>query len=204
MLTGTVTAVHDGDTFTLKSGSSFYKIRLAEVDAPELGQTFGRQAREFTRHRVLGKRVRVNVALTDRYGRRIGEVIVEDGRVLNEELVHAGLAWYYRVNPVKNPRLQKLEREAFAHRLGLWLVDPPLPPWEFRRETVVPEPPANMSQVDYDRIFHYGIVGNRRTHIVRWPACQNYRRSKPRHALIFYSLQQARQMGFRFAKDCPQ
>ncbi len=203
-LTGKVVAVHDGDTFTVQRGSSLYKVRLAEVDAPEMGQVFGQQARRFTEERVLGRRVRVNVLLIDRHGRRVGTVIIEDGRVLNEELVHAGLAWYYRVSPVRNPRLQRLEQGAFQHRLGLWVEKEPIPPWEFRRESTIPELPATASQVDYDRIFHYGMIGNRRTQTVRWPACKQYRLSRPQQALIFHSRQQARQMGFTPAKDCPK
>lgn len=35
-LTGTVIAVHDGDTLTLKSGNRERKVRLAGIDAPEL------------------------------------------------------------------------------------------------------------------------------------------------------------------------
>ena len=203
-LTGTVVVVHDGNTFTVQRGSSLYKVRLAEVDAPEMGQAFGKQARQFTEDMTLGRRVRVNVLLIDMHGRRVGTVIVEDGRVLNEELVHAGLAWYYRVSPVKNPRLQRLEQGAFQNRLGLWVEKDPIPPWEFRRESHIPNVPATVGQVDYDRIFHYGMVGNRRTKIVRWPACQQYRLSRPRQARIFHSRQQARQMGFTPAKDCPR
>ncbi|MCH7649682.1 MAG: thermonuclease family protein [Nitrospinae bacterium] len=203
-LTGKVVAVHDGDTFTLQSGSSLYKVRLAEVDAPEMGQVFGQQARRFTEELALGRRVRVNISLIDKYDRRVGTVIIEDGRVLNEELVHAGLAWYYRVSPVRNPRLQRLEQGAFQNRLGLWVEKEPIPPWEFRRESTLPELPATASQVDYDRIFHYGMVGNRRTKKFRWPACKHYRLSRPRQALIFHSRQQARQMGFQPAKDCPR
>jgi len=203
-LTGQVVAVQDGDTFTLQSGGSLYKVRLSDVDAPELGQVFGKQARQFTERMVLGRHVWVNVSLVDKHDRRVGEVIVEDGWVLNEELVHAGWAWYYRVDPVKNERLQRLEQYAFAHKLGLWVEQEPLPPWEFRRESRIPEAPESVSQVDYDRIFHYGIVGNRRTKTVRWPACKHYRLSRPRQALIFHSRQQARQMGFTPAKDCPR
>ena len=203
-LTGKVVAVHDGDTFTLQSGSSLYKVRLAEVDAPEMGQVFGQQARRFTEELALGRRVRVNISLIDKYDRRVGTVIIEDGRVLNEELVHAGLAWYYRVSPVRNPRLQRLEQGAFQNRLGLWVEKDPIPPWEFRRESTLPELPATASQVDYDRIFHYGMVGNRRTKKFRWPACKHYRLSRPRSALIFHSRQQARDMGFQPAKDCPR
>lgn len=204
ILTGQVVVVHDGDTLTVQSGSFVYKVRLSDVDAPEMGQVFGKQARQYTEQMVLGSWVRVNVALIDRHGRRVGEVIVEDGWVLNEELVHAGLAWYYRVHPVRNDRLQKLEQYAFSKKLGLWVEPDPLPPWEFRRESRIPQLPVTAEQVDYDRIFHYGMVGNRRTKTVRWPACKKYRLSRPQQALIFHSLQQARELGFTPAKDCPQ
>jgi endonuclease YncB( thermonuclease family) len=203
-LTGQVVAVPSGDTLTVQSGGSYYKVRLSDVDAPEMGQVFGRQARQFTEDRVLGRHVWVNVSMIDRHGRRVGEVIVEDGRVLNEELVQAGLAWYYRVNPIKKQRLQRLEHYAFTKKLGLWVEKEPLPPWEFRRESYIPQLPVTVKQVDYDRIFHYGIIGNRRTKTVRWPACKHYRLSRSRQALIFHSLQQARQMGFKPAKDCPR
>ncbi len=204
ILTGQVVAVHDGDTLTMQSGSFLYKVRLSDVDAPEMGQVFGKQAHQYTEQMVLGSWVRVNVALIDRHGRRVGEVIVEDGWVLNEELVHAGFAWYYRVHPVRNDRLQKLEQYAFSKKLGLWVEPDPLPPWEFRRESRIPQLPVTAEQVDYDRIFHYGMVGNRRTKTVRWPACKKYRLSRPQQALIFHSLQQARELGFTPAKDCPQ
>jgi len=203
-LSGTVVAVQDGDTLTVQNESFLYKVRLSDVDAPEMGQVFGRQARDFTKRMALGRHVWVKVAMIDRHDRRVGEVIVEDGRVLNEELVHAGLAWYYRVSPHRNERLQRLEQDAFTHKLGLWVEKEPLPPWEFRRESHIPEVPVTVSQVDYDRIFHYGIVGNRHTKKFRWPACQNYRLSRPQQALIFPSLQQARDSGFTPAKDCPK
>ena len=204
MLSGTVVAVQEGDTFTVQNGSSLYKVRLSDVDAPEKSQVFGRQARKFTEQMVLGRRVQVNVSLIDKHGRLIGEVITEDGRILNEELVYAGFAWYYRVNPTKNERLQRLEHYAFTQKLGLWVEKEPIPPWEFRRESHIPELPVTASQVDYDRIFHYGLIGSRRTKTVRWPACKNYRLSRPSKALIFHSLQQARDMGFQLAKDCPR
>ena len=201
-LSGVVVVVHNGDTLTVQSGSSLYKVRLSDVDAPELGQVFGKQAREFTEWKVLGRRVWVTVPWVDAQGRRVGEVVTEEGQVLNEELVHAGLAWYYRVNPIKDERLQVLEQHAFTNKLGLWVEKKPLPPWEFRRESNIPDVPMTAQQVDYDRIFHYGIIGNRRTKTVRWPACKNYRLSRPKQTLIFHSLEQARGMGFTPAKDC--
>ena len=203
-LTGKVVAVHDGDTFTLQSGPTLYKIRLADVDAPEMAQVFGKQARRFTEQMILGRKVLVDVVMIDRYGRRVGAVIVEDGRVLNEELVHAGLAWYYRVNPIKNRRLQRLEHDALAGKLGLWVEKNPVPPWEFRRESHIPAVPVTVQQVDYDRIFNYGLIGSFKTKTVRWPACKHYRQTRPHKAMVFHSLQQARQLGFQPAKDCPK
>ena len=79
----------------------------------------------------------------------------------------------------------------------------PLPPWEFRRESYIPKLLVTAGQVDYDRIFHYGIIGNRRSKTVRWPACKNYRLSHPQQTLIFHSLEQARDIGFKPAKGCP-
>jgi len=203
-LSGQVVAVHDGDTLSVQSGGSLHKVRLSDIDAPEMGQVFGKQARQFTEQLALGHQVRVNVSMVDVHGRRIGEVIIDDGWVLNEELVHAGFAWHYRVHPIKNERLQKLEEYAFSKKLGLWVEMEPLPPWEFRREAHIPDVPVTVSQVDYDRIFHYGIIGSRRTKTVRWPACKKYRLSRPQQALVFHSLQQARQMGFKPAKGCPR
>ena len=203
-LSGTVVAVQDGDTFTMQNGTSIYEVRLSDVDAPELRQVFGRQARQFTEQRVLGRRVWVKVSFVDTQHRHIGEVIREDGGILNEELVHAGLAWYYRVDPTRNKRLQQLEQYAFSKKLGLWVEREPVPPWEFRRESRIPEIPVTAEQVDYDRIFHYGLIGNRRSKTLRWPACKNYRLKQPQKALIFHSLEQARQQGFQPARDCPR
>jgi endonuclease YncB( thermonuclease family) len=41
---------------------------------------------------VFGKVVRVEVKDFDRYGRTVADVILPNGRVLNQELVVAGLA----------------------------------------------------------------------------------------------------------------
>lgn len=201
---GTVVAVSSGDTLTVQSGSSIFKVRLSDVDAPELRQVFGKRARRFTEQRVLGRRVWVNVSMIDRHDRRIGEVILEDGGVLNEQLVASGLAWHYRVNPVRNTHLQKLEQYAFSKKLGLWVEKVPVPPWEFRRESRIPELPLTARQVDYDRIFHYGLIGNRRTKTVRWPTCKRYRLNRPRQAIIFHSLEHASEKGYKPARDCPR
>lgn len=69
----------------------------------------------------------------DQYGRLVGDVIAPDGKVLNAELVEAGLAWWYKRYAPKSYLLQKLEINAKAQKKGLWIKDGAVPPWEFRK-----------------------------------------------------------------------
>ena len=98
---GEAISVKDGDTLILKDKrNKLYKVRLSDIDAPEIGQPFGRPAKRLLEDLVLDKIVRVNYTQVDKYGRLIGEVFLPDGKILNEEVIKAGLAWHYRV---KNP-----------------------------------------------------------------------------------------------------
>lgn len=109
------------------------RVRLNGVDAPEQHQAFGTAAKRFTSKTVFGKVVTVSPTDTDQYGRTVGDVRMPDGRSLNEELVAAGLAWWYRRYAPRNARLQALEAEARRERRGLWADRDPVPPWEFRK-----------------------------------------------------------------------
>ena len=76
--------------------------------------------------------VTVQVVTTDRYGRTVGEVVLPDGRSLNQELVRAGYAWWYRKYS-DDAVLEALEAEARGARRGLWAELDPVPPWAWRR-----------------------------------------------------------------------
>ena len=69
----------------------------------------------------------------DRYGRTVGEVVLPDGKVLNQELVRAGLAWWYRDYAAGDSRLALLEQEARAAGRGVWSDPRAVPPWEYRK-----------------------------------------------------------------------
>jgi endonuclease YncB( thermonuclease family) len=77
--------------------------------------------------------VTVQVKDTDRYGRPGGEVLLADGRSLNQELVRAGLAWWYRQYAPHDTTLAQLEAEARAAKRGLWADAAPVPPWAWRK-----------------------------------------------------------------------
>src|SRR2546426_12152903 len=130
---GRVVGITDGDTIKVMHNGRAEKIRLHGIDCPEKGQPFGTKAKEFTSEMVFGKTVTLHVTDTDRYGRTVADVILPDGRVLNRELVAAGLAWWYRRYAPHDRILERLEAEARAARRGLWADPEPGPPWCWRR-----------------------------------------------------------------------
>lgn len=98
ILTGKVVAVADGDTFTLLTDKKKQvKVRLYGIDCPERKQDFGTKARQFTAELIYNKEVKAEILEIDRYGRSIATVILSDGKVLNKELLRAGLAWHYSI-----------------------------------------------------------------------------------------------------------
>ena len=133
----TVARVVDGDTLVLDRGE---RVRLIGVDTPETKdprkpvQFFGREAANFTRQMVEGKRVRLefdqaNAATghKDKYGRTLGYVFREDGKFLNAEIVRLGFGHAYMRYPFEHAHeFRELERQARSNNAGLW-NDPTLP-----------------------------------------------------------------------------
>jgi micrococcal nuclease len=143
LLTGSVSAetftarvigVTDGDTLTVLRVGRSEVIRLRGIDAPERGQAYGERAKQYAAALAFGKLVAVEAAGRDRYGRLLAEVHLPDGRSLNQELVRAGYAWWFRRYSIDRT-LVALESEARAARVGLWADRLPVPPWEWRRMT---------------------------------------------------------------------
>ncbi len=129
---GKVVAVADGDTFTLLTeDKKQIKVRLYGIDCPERKQAFGQVAKDFTSEAVFGKWVRLSKEGKDRYGRTVAIVELEDGRILNEMLLQAGLAWHYKRYD-KNPDWERMEVQARRKRIGLWKDKYAIAPWDFR------------------------------------------------------------------------
>ena len=131
--TGRVVGVTDGDTITVLVNKDEHKVRLQGIDAPERKQDFGTKAKQFASDLVFDKDVRVEVVDRDRYGRDVGIVHLADGRILNQELVKAGMAWWYEEYAPKDDTLNALQTAAKRDRRGLWRDADPVPPWEFRK-----------------------------------------------------------------------
>ena len=114
--TGKVVGVADGDTITVMHQGRGERIRLHGIDAPERGQPFTNRAKQFVSDLCYHKEVRVETKGQDRYQRTIAEVILPDGRILNYEIVKAGLAWWFRRYAPNDPTLRgwnsKLEKQS--------------------------------------------------------------------------------------------
>ena len=199
--TGKVVGIADGDTISVLREGKAVKIRLYGVDAPEKAQAFGTQARKFTGDVVFQRDVTVVVHTTDRYGRLVGEVLLPDGRSLGHELVHAGMAWWYRSYAPKDTTLAQLEAEARTAKRGLWADAHPVPPWQWRKgdrqAARTPEPLASATPSSGGP-----IIGNQKSRVYHWPGCPSYDKVSAQHRVTFPSQEAAEQAGYRPAGNC--
>lgn len=126
-----VVGVHDGDTLTcLSDEKTQIKVRLAEIDAPELHQAFGRRSKEALSDLCFHQKALVRPDVKDRYGRTVAHVECQ-GKAVNAEQVKAGMAWVYD-QYVKDRNLYPLQDVARSEKRGLWGDSASMPPWEYR------------------------------------------------------------------------
>jgi len=131
---GRVVGVRDGDTIEVMRGRAAEVVRLHGVDCPELGQAYGRRAREAASGLAFGKEVVVREVERDQYGRVVGRVRLPGGQDLGSELLKQGLAWWFRRFAPRETAYRLLEEAARDARLGLWQDPDPTPPWVWRHE----------------------------------------------------------------------
>lgn len=131
-LSGRVIAIQDGDTLTLLDmDRRSWRIRLAEIDAPEKDQPFGQKSRQSLAELIFGRTVTAECPSADRYGRLV--CTVRDGeRDINAEQLRRGMAWVFRRYATRMEYF-RIEAAARAAGRGLWSDPHPVPPWEWRR-----------------------------------------------------------------------
>ena len=125
-----VERVVDGDTIIV---SDVGRVRLIGVDTPESVdprrpvEFFGKEASAFTKRLVEGKPVRLEYdwERTDRYGRTLAYVHLQDGTFVNAEIIRQGYGHAYTRFPFRHlDSFRGLEREAREARRGLWGATP--------------------------------------------------------------------------------
>ncbi|CAK9873685.1 unnamed protein product [Sphagnum jensenii] len=109
-----------------------YVVRLRGVDAPEIGQPYGRQAQAVLLNLVEGHSLRLLVYLDDYFGRKIADVYCNNV-FIQEVLLKRGCAWHF-VKYDQSPQFAKWEKEAQAARVGLWDDPNPENPLDYKRK----------------------------------------------------------------------
>lgn len=137
--TGIVARVIDGDTIVVRVASavtnvatsnacplacgSLQRVRLAEIDAPELDQDYGEESKKALAELVMNKQVRIEYSEKDFFGRIVGRVYVPKADSIpvdvNAALIAGGHAWWYKKYS-DSKALRQLHESAKAGKIGLW------------------------------------------------------------------------------------
>ena len=131
-----VKRVADSDTLYANVDGPSIRIRLAQIDAPEKAQAFGRRSEQLLRELVGKRQVELAWKSLDRYGRPVAQVSV-DGLDVNAEQVRRGLARVFR-RYSNDAALVALEAQAKSAGLGLSADFHPIAPWEWRGSRQLP------------------------------------------------------------------
>jgi endonuclease YncB( thermonuclease family) len=126
-----VVQVIDGDSLIVLVDRQKVRVRLQEIDAPELKQPFGTRSQQSLDALCRNKVARVIWTEKDRNGRTLGRVWCA-GIDANAEQVRRGMAWVFD-RYVKDRSLYNLQESARAQRLGLWSEPTAMPPWQWRQ-----------------------------------------------------------------------
>jgi len=130
-----VLRISDGGSILVRAGNQKIKIRLYGIDAPELNQPGGAEAKEALRH-LLWETVTITKMGTDRYKRTVA-VVDYMGKCINLILVEQGHAWFDSQHCKAAwicGQFKMVEAKAKADGIGLWADNEPVPPWEWRRK----------------------------------------------------------------------
>jgi len=118
--------VVDADTLMVTSNGKQYTVQLAYIVAPEPGQKFGTEAKQFLETLALNQTLRIEI-ISSKEKVLTAEVYSSKKQdSINRELVRKGLAWPILKNTTKHPYDLSV---SFAKKrsLGVW-SDPGLKP----------------------------------------------------------------------------
>ena len=126
-------AVTDGDSLKGIYKNELIKIRLAEIDAPELRQAFGLDSKNCLSNLIheSNNEVFFKFKEKDRYDRHVGWIYSKNLDI-NLEMVKKGCAWVYD-RYVQRKVLFKHQDNARENNIGLWKNSEAIAPWKWRR-----------------------------------------------------------------------
>jgi micrococcal nuclease len=128
-----VVKVIDGDTFRCIANQQLVKVRIREIDAPELKQPYGVESKKYLQSLIERKNVSLEDEGVDLYNRTLAHVNVM-GLSVSSEMVKSGSAWVYE-RYANNKNLTYQQEMATYAQYGLWggSENAPIQPWLWRR-----------------------------------------------------------------------
>ncbi len=167
---GEVLRVVDGDTvsFQTQSGKKL-RVRLADIDAPELDQPWGPAAKTALEIWAEGKSGSIEIVDTDRYGRKVAYLYVNDEN-MNERLISEGLAWVY-LDYLRDRSFISVQRDAKSRKEGLWSSADPIQPSTWRSGKRSKSSPSAKTEIVL------GVVKKSRSNICHAPGTTYYSRT---------------------------
>ena len=129
------TGVTDGDTITcLDAAGQQQKVRVSDIDAPELSQAYGRESRNILADLVFGKSLAIIETGSNSNGFVTCRISV-GGKDVARAMIAGGAAW---VDPQSTSSYINDQQDAQKSGKGLWSEPTPTPPWEHRKSAVTP------------------------------------------------------------------
>lgn len=176
--------VNDGDTVTLSDNRS---LRYLGINTPEIdyqnhrAEPYAYAARRLNRKMVDGQPIRLEFEKkkTDRFGRLLVYVFLEDNTFVNRELLQNGYGYFYPSSyPGKyDDILLQAQRLAMSSKTGIWRD------WK--------EP---------DR--HASYIANRRSKRLHLSSCPNGKKISRKNKVRFKTMWDAYWEGYAPAKGC--
>ncbi len=129
--TGTVVKIIDGDTFDLLTKEKkTIRVRMNGIDCPERKQDFYKVSKNALADYIFKKEIRLLITGRDRNKRTIA-IVYYNGININLAMIRNGYAWHYKKYSA-DTTFAEAEKKARARKKGLWQMNNPVPPWEFR------------------------------------------------------------------------
>lgn len=178
--------VLDGDTFVI---SGKQRVRLKRVQAPKLKYCYGKEAKQKLKELILGKEVFLTSIVTDRYGRLVALVYL-DNTLINKLMLEQGFVSYLGGQTKEEKSLQLASDKAKKKKIGIYSLKcyPVKPP---NSKCLIK---GNINQKTNEKIYHF-------------PGCSAYEQVKVerfRGDDWFCTEKQAQKKGFVKSKNCFQ
>jgi endonuclease YncB( thermonuclease family) len=199
-VTAKVLEVIDGDTFAVRDPVTNRRkqISLPALDAPELAQARGKEAKKSLEKLINGREVTISYVVRSK--RPVVAKVTANGADVGLAQLTAGWAWFIRGKPFKdgdNDRRQYglAETEAKTAKRGLWQDAEPLTPAKYRKQAKEaafgPAPPLDEQ-----------IVGNKVTRKYHMPHCAGYKGVALKNRALFATATDAEKEGYTLAGNC--